>query len=270
MSNNGGAAAGGGAIYGLGIFGAWVYFWQQADGFWEHILAILEAEQLHATCGNHRVAGVTPAANERCEHEYLGHDDLMAEYYRIRRHRRRVRRAPADHEELGRDVVALATLALGFQQDHYGLFLVAAAGGLAFWLIEGSVKLHQSADSTADGRPSTTTVSRRARTAEQTARGRVCAGAARRLDWNRPPGRGLGGKSQPLDLGRVRRLFSPAQRKAMATRDPECRTTAATSPPPGARPTTADRGPPAARPIWPTASACARSTTIEPTTGATT
>jgi hypothetical protein len=37
-----GAAAGGGAIYGLGILGAWVYFWQQADGFWEHVLAVLE------------------------------------------------------------------------------------------------------------------------------------------------------------------------------------------------------------------------------------
>ena len=35
MSNsNTGAAAGGGAIYGLGIFGAWVFFWQQADGLW--------------------------------------------------------------------------------------------------------------------------------------------------------------------------------------------------------------------------------------------
>jgi hypothetical protein len=36
MSNgrNAGAAAGGGAIYGLGIFGALVYFWQQADGLW--------------------------------------------------------------------------------------------------------------------------------------------------------------------------------------------------------------------------------------------
>jgi hypothetical protein len=32
----------GGAIYGLGIFGAWVYFWMQAAGFWEHLLAILE------------------------------------------------------------------------------------------------------------------------------------------------------------------------------------------------------------------------------------
>jgi len=42
MSNNTGAAAGGGAIYGLGIFGAWVHFWQQADTFWEYVLAVLE------------------------------------------------------------------------------------------------------------------------------------------------------------------------------------------------------------------------------------
>ena len=43
MSNsNTGAAAGGGAIYGLGIFGSLVYFWQQADGFWEYVLAILQ------------------------------------------------------------------------------------------------------------------------------------------------------------------------------------------------------------------------------------
>ena len=41
-SSNAGAAAGSGAIYGLGIFGAWVYFWMQADGFWQHVLAILE------------------------------------------------------------------------------------------------------------------------------------------------------------------------------------------------------------------------------------
>ena len=41
MSDNAGAAAGGGAIYGLGIFGAWVYFWQQADSLWEYALAVL-------------------------------------------------------------------------------------------------------------------------------------------------------------------------------------------------------------------------------------
>ncbi|WP_395695119.1 hypothetical protein [Nocardioides sp.] len=38
----GGAAAGSGAIYGLGILGAWVWFWQQADSFWWYLLAVLE------------------------------------------------------------------------------------------------------------------------------------------------------------------------------------------------------------------------------------
>ena len=33
----------------------------------------------------------------------------------------------------------------------------------------------------------------------------------------------LGGESEILDLGRSRRLFSPAQRKAMAIRDLTCR-----------------------------------------------
>jgi hypothetical protein len=70
------------------------------------------------------------------------HDDLMAEYYRL-----------AD-TVVGFDqrlltvkswgvTFSLATLALGFQQDHYGLFLVASAGALGFWLIEGSTKSHQ-------------------------------------------------------------------------------------------------------------------------------
>ena len=36
------AAAGGGAIYALGIFGAWAWFWQQADTFWGHALAVLQ------------------------------------------------------------------------------------------------------------------------------------------------------------------------------------------------------------------------------------
>lgn len=43
MSDNRSAAASGGAIYGLGIFGALVYFWQHADGFWFHVLAVLKA-----------------------------------------------------------------------------------------------------------------------------------------------------------------------------------------------------------------------------------
>ena len=43
MAGNGaGAAAGGGAIYGLGILGAWVFFWQQADAFGQYLLAIVQ------------------------------------------------------------------------------------------------------------------------------------------------------------------------------------------------------------------------------------
>lgn len=42
MATNGGAATPGNALYGLGVLGAWVYFWQQAQGFWEHLLAIGE------------------------------------------------------------------------------------------------------------------------------------------------------------------------------------------------------------------------------------
>jgi predicted outer membrane repeat protein len=42
MSSNSAGAAGGGAIYGLGIFGAFVYYWQQADGFWEYVLSFLQ------------------------------------------------------------------------------------------------------------------------------------------------------------------------------------------------------------------------------------
>lgn len=41
--SNGGAAAGAGAIYGLGIFGALVYFWQQADVWWEYLFAFVQA-----------------------------------------------------------------------------------------------------------------------------------------------------------------------------------------------------------------------------------
>lgn len=42
MSDSAGAAAGGGAIYGLGIFGALVYFWQQADSGLEYLVAIFQ------------------------------------------------------------------------------------------------------------------------------------------------------------------------------------------------------------------------------------
>ncbi|TQM30594.1 hypothetical protein [Nocardia bhagyanarayanae] len=39
--------------------------------------------------------------------------------------------------------LSLASLGLGFQQNHYGLFLVAAASGVAFWLLEAVNKVHQ-------------------------------------------------------------------------------------------------------------------------------
>jgi hypothetical protein len=41
--SNKGAAAGGGAIYGFGIFGALFYYWQQADQFWEYVYALFQA-----------------------------------------------------------------------------------------------------------------------------------------------------------------------------------------------------------------------------------
>ena len=31
------------AVYGLGLIGALVYYWQHASGFWPHIWAVIEA-----------------------------------------------------------------------------------------------------------------------------------------------------------------------------------------------------------------------------------
>ena len=61
--------------------------------------------------------------------------------------------------------------------------------------------------------------------------GQISAGQARRLACTA----GiiplvLGGKSQPLDLGRTRRLFSPDQRKALVVRDRQCRVEGCTIP----------------------------------------
>ncbi|WP_062078920.1 hypothetical protein [Demequina globuliformis] len=42
MSDSNAAAAGTGTVYALGIFGAIVYYWQVADGFWEHVGAIFQ------------------------------------------------------------------------------------------------------------------------------------------------------------------------------------------------------------------------------------
>ena len=70
------------------------------------------------------------------------HGDLVTEYFKL--------------VDLVRDVdqrlltikgwgvtLSLASLGFGFQQDHYGLFLVAAVSALAFWIVEGTTKLHQ-------------------------------------------------------------------------------------------------------------------------------
>ena len=39
--------------------------------------------------------------------------------------------------------LALAALAWGFKESHFGMFLVAAIDGISFWLVEGSMKRHQ-------------------------------------------------------------------------------------------------------------------------------
>jgi hypothetical protein len=70
------------------------------------------------------------------------HDDLQAEYAKL------VEIANAFDQRLltiksWGVTLGLTSLALGFQQDHYGLFLVAAASGLAFWLLEATTMRHQ-------------------------------------------------------------------------------------------------------------------------------
>ena len=42
MAGKNAGAAGGGAIYGLGILGAWVWFFQQADTFWQYVLVVFQ------------------------------------------------------------------------------------------------------------------------------------------------------------------------------------------------------------------------------------
>ena len=79
----------------------------------------------------------------------------------------------------------------------------------------------------------------------------------------------LGTRSEVLDLGRTARLFTPAQRKALALRHPHCRAEDCDVPHPGPRPTTPPPGPTAARPTSPTASCSATGTTNAPTTPAT-
>ncbi|HZJ06852.1 MAG TPA: hypothetical protein VFD59_15460 [Nocardioidaceae bacterium] len=70
------------------------------------------------------------------------HDDLMTEYYHLADTVAAFDQRPLTIKSWG-VTFSLVTLAVGFQQDHYGLFLVAAAGALGFWFIEGSTKSHQ-------------------------------------------------------------------------------------------------------------------------------
>ena len=70
------------------------------------------------------------------------HDDLMAEYNRLADTVAAFDQRLLTIKSWG-VTFSLATLALGFQQDHFGLFLVAASGAFGFWLIEGSTKSHQ-------------------------------------------------------------------------------------------------------------------------------
>ncbi|GAA1478210.1 hypothetical protein GCM10009623_26560 [Nocardioides aestuarii] len=42
MASSNAGAAGGGAIYGLGMFGAWVWFFTQADTFPQYLYAIFQ------------------------------------------------------------------------------------------------------------------------------------------------------------------------------------------------------------------------------------
>ena len=70
------------------------------------------------------------------------HDDLQAEYAKL------VDIVTGYDQRLltikGWGVtLSLASLGFGFQQGHYGLFLVAAVSGLAFWAVEATTKIHQ-------------------------------------------------------------------------------------------------------------------------------
>ena len=40
---SGGSTGGGDAVYALGLIGALVWYWQQAQGFGEHVLGVLKA-----------------------------------------------------------------------------------------------------------------------------------------------------------------------------------------------------------------------------------
>lgn len=70
------------------------------------------------------------------------HDDLMTEYFKIVDIVSGFDARLLTIKSWG-VTLSLAALGLGFQQDHYGMFLVAALSGLAFWALEVVTKLHQ-------------------------------------------------------------------------------------------------------------------------------
>jgi hypothetical protein len=88
-------------------------------------------------------AATRPRLPDSDESRYkIVHDDLMAEYFKL------IDIVTSFDSRLltikGWGVtLSLASLGLGFQQGHYGLFLVAALSGLAFWVVEGTTKNHQ-------------------------------------------------------------------------------------------------------------------------------
>lgn len=72
------------------------------------------------------------------------HDDLMTEYYRISDIVIKFDERLTTIKSWG-VTASLAALVLGFQLQHYGIFLVAAAGAASFWVIEAAVKHQQRA-----------------------------------------------------------------------------------------------------------------------------
>ncbi len=70
------------------------------------------------------------------------HDDLMVEYFRLVDLVRDIDQRLLTMKGWG-VTFGLASLGFGFQQDHYGLFLVAAVSAVAFWIVEATTKIHQ-------------------------------------------------------------------------------------------------------------------------------
>jgi hypothetical protein len=71
-----------------------------------------------------------------------GEDELLREYYEVFQSVNEFDKRLLTVKGWG-VTLSLAALAWGFQYAHYGLFLVAALSGFAFWLIEGVMKRHQ-------------------------------------------------------------------------------------------------------------------------------